>query len=482
MKNRDFWERKKGMLLGIVLIAFTASVPLMTDYVLAGINLQASLSRIEAVKQGMGSVFPVRIGPWGSMDYGYSAASFQADVFYWVPALLRLIGLKADIAYKLSLSAANLATAAVAYLCFKRCFGRPEIGLIGSMLYTWCPYRLNEMYINADFGKTVAWTFLPIILSGLASLFTVEENREEYGRTWIILTWGFSLLAVSSTSMLFAAAGMTLLVLLFMGKETLRRQTLLVLGKTACVTLFVNAWFLVPMLMRLRDVSSVGVLILRDIRSGGMYLPQYLSVFLWGGGSAELFEKGMMGAQAMAPGIAAAALALLYVWASFTGRYQSAKLWRRFGKGMLCSCLALIFLSSSSFPWDWFQDRNMLCSIVLSFMHTPAIWGIPACAGLVMVACMMLGRMSVQENSREYRLALPVVAAVSFGTTQFLLGYILKTRDFVRLEEGTLEMLPLQAIAQESPAWRLCEVISVVALCGCLAFGILRRRKNAEKV
>lgn len=481
MKKHAFPKQKKGILFGLILIILAASVPLMTDYVLNGINLQASLSRIEAVKQGFGRVFPVRIGPWGSLDYGYGAASFQADVFYLIPASLRLIGLKTGTAYKLSLFMANLATAVVAYLCFKKCFRRPEIGLIGSMLYTWCPYRLNEMYINADLGKVAAWIFLPLVLSGLVLLFTVDAENEDYGRSWVILTWGFSLLALSSTSIWFVTVGMTVLILIFMGKQTLRRQTLLALGKTAAATLSVNAWFLIPMLLRLRDVTNVGILIPRDIRSGGMYLPQYLSIFLWGGGSAELFENGMMEMQAMVPGIAVMSLVFLYMWASFTGKYQDAKAQRLFGRGMLCSCLVLIFLSSNSFPWDWFQDRNMLFSILLSFMNTPAIWGIPACAGLIVVACLMLKRMAVPENSWEYKAILPATVAVSFGVTQFLLGNILKTRPYVRLDEA-YEMLPLQVIASESFVWRLCEVISVIALCGCLALSVLRRRKNAEKV
>lgn len=482
MRRKKMLKKENGIFWGLLLIAIVASVPLLTDYVLTGTNLQASLSRIEAVKRGIGSVFPIRVGVWGSLDYGYGAASFQADVFYIIPALLRLVGLEAGIAYKISLFSANIATAAVAYLCFQKCFKRKDIALIGSMLYTWCPNRLNELYISADFGVVAAWIFLPMVLSGMVLLFTMNVEDEKYSGLWVMFTWGFSLLALSSTTVLFVTVGMTVFLLLFMGKRTFCRQILLVAGKTLGATVLVNAWFLVPMLTRLRDAASVGILIPRDIRSKGMQPAQYFSIFLWGGGSGEFFENGMMEAQALGPGIAVIALTILFLWASFTGKYPAAKAQRHFGRGMLCSCVVLIFLSTNLFPWDWFQDRNMLCSIVLSFLHTPASWGIPACAGLIVTACLMLERMTIQEAAWEYKLTLPAVAAVSFGTTQFFLGYILKNRAYVRLEEGNPEMLPLEVLFGESMVWRLCEAVSVIALCGCLVLAVLRRRKNAQKV
>lgn len=467
-KHKTFWL--------ISLIAIAASVPLMTGYAPAGVNLQATLSRIEAVRQGLGSVFPIRVNPLAASDYGFSAASFEADVFYWVPALFRLAGLSLTAAWQLTLFAANLVTASVAYLCFRKCFHKPEIGLVGSLLYTWCPCRLNEMYVSADLGRVAAWCFLPLILSGLVSLFTVDAKQEEYGRLWTVLTLGFSLVLVSSTSLFFVAAGMTVLFLLFMGRQTIRKQTLLVLGRTAGATLLVNVWFLLPMLARLRHLPDAELLIPRDIRSGGMYLPQYLSIFLWGGDGTSLYENGMAGAQATSPGIAVTALALIYLWASFTGRYQMEEAQRRLGRGLLQTCLVLILFSCNSFPWDLLQNQNRLFSTVLSFMRTPSLWGVTACAGLIAAACLTLNRLGTNKA------VLAATAAASFGTAQFFLGNLLRTRAYMWPGGELPELLPFQILTRETLFWRLCEVVSALALCGCLAPGILRRRKHAEQV
>lgn len=480
MKSRHILSGHKTFWM-VFLTAGVASVPLLTDYLLTGSELQASLSRIEAVVQGVGKAFPIRIGPWNSLDYGYGGASFQADVFYLIPALMRLAGLPLGVAYKLTLFLANIAAAAISLRCFGKCFQSREIGLAGSILYTWCPYRLTELYINGNLGDIAAWTFFSIVLSGLIELYTMDEGCDEYAGLWVPLTCGFSLLTLSSTNLLFLSGGMTVIILLLMGKKTLHRKVLLILGKTMAATLFVNVWFLVPMLLRMRDASTVGILIPEDIRSGGMYFTQYLSVFQWGGDSVALGQNGIAWAQAMGPGIAVTGLFPIYLWALFAGKCGETKESRHVCGRLLWVCLVLMVLSSNSFPWDLFQDKNMLFSVMLSLLRAPARWGIPACACLIAVACLILSWMGRQHEGMAYQLALPAVIAVSFGTTQFLLGNIIKTRAYVKLEADAMELLPLQVIAEESMVWRMCEVFSAAAICGCLLLSLVRRRKNVKR-
>ena len=90
----DIWKKRNKVLLCFLLIAGTVSVPLMTDYVMTGSSLASELSHIEVISHMIGKVFPVRVGVWGSMDHGYSAASFQASVCYLLPVFFRLIGME----------------------------------------------------------------------------------------------------------------------------------------------------------------------------------------------------------------------------------------------------------------------------------------------------------------------------------------------------------------------------------------------------
>lgn len=477
----DMWKKIKKNIVYLLLIAGVASVPLMTDYVLEGSSLASTLSHIEVMRQGIGRVFPIRIGAWGSMDYGYGAASFQADVFYLLPATLRLLGMGLGNAYKLTLLLFHLGTAVISYACFEKCFGRQDAGLLAGMLYTWCPYRCSEMYLAGELGDMAAWMFLPVLMLGLKRLYTDDVGGHDYGRLWVLLTWGYSLVLLSSTVVFFAAAAMTIITLLFMGKKTLRRRTLLVLGRTAAASALVNAWFLFPMLLRMREVSAVGVLIPRDVRGMGMYLIQYLTAFSWGGDGVDLAENGLGNAQAMGPGIIVALILLVWLWALFTGqrrRNESGD----FAVRMLWVSGAMMLLGSNLFPWDLFQDRNMLFSILLAFMGTPAKLGIAACLGLIYTACQAYAWMTEDRGEKERRIWLLLVTAVSFSTTQFLLNNILRTRSFVRGEEiEALGTVPLPLVTQESLFWRLSEAVSAAALCGCIVMWIVRRRKRDRK-
>ena len=142
--------REKRIILYLILIAGVVSVPLMTDYLMTSSSLASELSHIEVISREIGKVFPVRVGSWGSMDYGYSAASFQSNMCYLLPALLRLAGMGLGNAYKWTLFLYHLGTAVTAYVCFTKCFEKRDAGLLASILYTWCPYRLSEIYLVGD--------------------------------------------------------------------------------------------------------------------------------------------------------------------------------------------------------------------------------------------------------------------------------------------------------------------------------------------
>ena len=475
-------EKINRDVLFFLLIAGIASVPLMTNYIIAGSSLASELSHIEVISREIGKVFPVRIGVWGSMDYGYSAASFQANVCYLLPVFFRLIGMGTGNAYKWAMLLYNLGTIVTAYVCFSKCFNVREAGMIAGMLYTWCPYRLSEMYLVGDLGEIAGWMFFPLLILGLKRLYMENGEEDSYGSLWVLLTWGYSLILLTSTVLLFGAVCMTVLLLLYMGKRTLRKMTLMVIGKTAAAVLLINAWFLVPMLLRTREPSAVAVLIPRDIRGKGMYLMQYLTTFSWGGDSVELTANGLRDAQAMGPGIAVILLGLVLIWMLFTGQCRQDKGFD-FTRRMLWVSGTIMFLSVNLFPWDLFQDKNALFSILLALMGTPAKLGIAACVGLIFVAGQTVAWLGDNRTQKERLVLMLLVTSISFGTTQFLLGNILSTKQFARGDDiQALSALELPMITQESAMWRLSEAVSAVALCGCIIMCIVRRRGRDKKV
>ncbi len=480
---KNFWNRNGRNVIFLTLIVMTASVPLLTDYLLEGENLQNVLTRIELISQGLTKSFPVRIQPAALSDYGYGAAAFEADVFLIVPGVLHRMGLSLQAAYKLYLWAVNIATAVCSFLCFEKCFHRQDMGLVGSLLFTWCPYRLSSLYVVAQAGEAAAWCFLPLLLLGLVRLYAGEDKQKGVGRTWVLLTAALLLILSASMTVFVIAAGMCVLWLFLLGKRALSKDVRLTVGKTVLATGLLGAWFLIPLLYFVyKNTELLGNLILQDVRSGGLSWAVYLMTFFGAGTSENFWENGMAGTQSLGMGFAVTACVLFFLWSLFTGRYAQKE------KKPLCKRLAVLglvlaYLSTSSFPWELLQNKNLLFSLFLGWMQSPAKWGIGACAVFILLSCQTL---YLEREEGWYRICLGITISTAFLTTQFLTGEILLSAQPLWLERTEeWAALPLQVITGIPWLWRVAEGISLSALAFLVfmaAKGRMRRGKSVEKV
>jgi hypothetical protein len=469
----------------ILLIAAIVSVPLITDYVLLGESTAASLAHIENIYRSLGKVFPVRLGAMSMSPYGYSMAAFQADLFYRIPAVLRLLGVSLGSAFKITLLLFNIITPFIAFGCFENIFGDGKTGMVASMLYTWCPYRITSLYISGNLSAVFAWTFIPVVLLGLWQLYEGKNTDEGTDNApWITLTWGFSLLLLSSTVVFFVTACITLFFILLMWKKTLKKYIALQLVITVFCTVVINAWFLFPMLLRMRDSNAVGAMIAQNIQNLGMYILQYFKMFNFGGTSSDFWKNGIKNTVAYEPGAAVSILVLIYLGLWFTGRMSAAENKKGTGceKAVLGAGIAAMILSSGSFPWDIFQNKNMFFSIALALMENPARWGIVADVCLIVTAGYTLVVIRNLYGEKAQLWAIIAVTAVSYGTTQFLTGQILSTENFVKGDDitafGNIEM---PVIYGESIIWRLCEALSVISVAVLFAMWLVKRVKHKNK-
>jgi hypothetical protein len=463
----------------LLVIAAVVSVPLMTDYVLLGESTAASLAHIENIYRNIGKVFPVRLGAMGMSPYGYSMAAFQADIFYRIPVLLRLIGVSLGNAFKFTILLFNIITPFAAFECFKTIFSDKRTGLVASMMYTWCPYRITSLYISGNLSEVFAWTILPLVFLGLWQLYEECNKESGSGRAWITLTWGFSLLVMSSTVFFFLAVCMTLCIILVIVSDRKKkhiRNIMIQLFKTGLCTVMVSAWFLIPMLLRMREASAVGAMIPQNVQNMGMYIVQYFRIINFAGGSSEFWDNGLQKAVAYEPGAAVSILSVVFLWLLFIGRNSRKNKYR---SAIVITGIISVLLSLNVFLWDMFQNKNMLFSIVLAFMENPARWGIVADVCMIMTACYTLLMLKDLYGEKVQLWCMLAAAAVSFVTTQFLTGNILSKVSFVKEEEitafGSIEM---PVIYGESVVWRLCEAVSVVSVCVLIAIWLIKKAKN----
>ena len=399
-KNLHRWA------LGVIVLM--VSVPLMVNYCIDGVDVSFYLSRLTKVS-------PV-------------------NIFLLLPSLLVRAGMGAEFVYKLFLLALNIATAIIAYLCFRGIFQDRVTGLAGSMLYTWAPYRLNDLYCRADLGEAIALCFLPVVFYGLYRVYCEDAGsmeRRESGKIWLILTMGYTLLAQAYLLSFLVAAGFTVLFALVMWRKTFRKPTLILLLKTMAAFLVCNGWLFLLMAARLRDGSfSMAAFRGESIQSGGVFPSVFLQLFFINGSSFRTEETGTANIQPLGVGFAITAGVLVYLWLVFVGRYREREDeggLRSFGKGIGIAGAILAVLATNFFPWDYLQKRNGLFFRLVESLQSPARLMQVIVICFTMLTCIALRLIMRWEEAKTGRIFAMVTAMIALLSVQYLTGDILRT-------------------------------------------------------
>lgn len=278
-------------------VALAVSVPLMTNYCIDGVNVSFYLRRLQKI--------------------------CPEDIFLLLPSLLVRAGAPVEFVYKLLLFGLNVATAGISYLCFYGIFRDRLTGVMGSMLYTWAPYRLNDLYCRADLGEAIALCFLPILFYGLYQICREETDSREYRRLWIVLALGYTLIVQAYLLSFLVAVGFTILYGILTWKRIFRRPALIVLLKTAAAFLVCNLWLFLILFLRLREGTfSMAAFRGEMIQSGGVFPSVFLQLFFLNGSSFRTAGVGTENMQPMGVGFAVTAGVLIFLWLVFVGRYR----------------------------------------------------------------------------------------------------------------------------------------------------------------
>lgn len=244
---------RKLVWFGVPAIALLASLPLMVDYMIVGEESLFHWTRIATlagnIRRGIPSVWE---GARCLYSHGCGDAVFCGDTFLVFPALLILIGFDMNAAYGVYVFAVNLATAMIAFLCFRGCWKERRIGMLGSMLYTLAPCRLELIYQKGALGEYTAMLFPPLLIYGFYLIFTEDIHKREYKRLWLLPALGLSgILQSHILSFGIMGGAFSVLLCLFLARRGLRGQTLWELAKAVLGTLGFSLWYLTPVLGRM---------------------------------------------------------------------------------------------------------------------------------------------------------------------------------------------------------------------------------------
>lgn len=344
-----------GCLAGTVLLS---SLPLFGAGFNQGHDIYFHLLRIEGIAQSLrDGAFPVRIGTTWLAGFGYPVSLYYADVFLYLPALLRLAGFPILRALKIYILCCNAATAVLATLCFEKIFRDRNVALLTAFVYLASSYRLVNVYIRAAVGEFSAMAFLPLVALAMFRLFTWQP---EDGRTWprdgLLLALGMTGLIQTHVLSVEMTVFVLVIFCLLLWRKTFRGNSLLGILSAVGETVLLNLFFLVPFLDYYTTVDAcinqtVEGEAVKTMQRAGVQLVQLFAFDQSPSGNSSIHLPVRM---AMTPGLLlmAGLVAAVTLWAA-------GKAERPIKVLTVFSCIA-IFLSTDLFPWNSLAYRTKL--------------------------------------------------------------------------------------------------------------------------
>ncbi len=380
----------------LTVVAVIASLPVFADFLYTGHDMEFHLARIMALSGEISyGNFPARMLTDMLHGYGYPTSTFYCDLFIYPAACLYLAGIPLRMVWQIYIIAINAATVVISYVSFKQITQSRKTALIGAALYTLSIYRITDIYLRSAMGEFTAITFIPLVMLGLWKIY-YETGKKGYG--WEILTAGMTGIALSHLLTLEMIGLFTALFCVVEYKRTFSKYCLSQLVKAAASTVLMSVWFIVPMMISLKE----GLRLFghqKYIQSHGVYLSQLLNPFVTGTGYSAPGTYNEM-PLSIGGGMIAAIALLLYMMMreGFKDRHKQ--------KTALILILVSILFSMYFFPWDSiagiFESRIPLISNLARMVQYPWRYLEIASALLSIVAVCGLRTMEKSGNKQAF--------------------------------------------------------------------------------
>lgn len=237
------WYKYNTAFVAVIMIVMTTILMLIYSPLCPPGDFYVHFNRLivlmDALKNGS---FPYYMDYYIMDGYGYLIKGFYSD-FILIP--FAIIGnlTKATTAYLSILFLSTLFCGIWMYMAMKKIILNTYIALLTSLLYTFCTYRIFDIYIRGAFGEILSFTFIPLVLWG-----SYEIIKGDY-KKWYIFTIGVVLLLYShliSTLLTCSVVGIFYLLNIKHLWNNKIRIKYLIIAILVCIPL--AAYFLFPML------------------------------------------------------------------------------------------------------------------------------------------------------------------------------------------------------------------------------------------
>lgn len=402
---KDKMKNKKYTVCYLVVILM-ASIPLFNNYLIRGHDIYFHLMRIEGLAQGLrAGEFPVRIQPAWYDGYGYAVSVFYSDLFLYPAALLRLLGISLQDAYKVYVVLCNIATALISGYSFGKIFRKREIGVFGSCLYTLAPYRLVNLYTRGALGEYTGMIFWPLLIYSCVLLLNEDRKKVQLQKGAVFM--GISMAGMLQSHILTAEiACMVLLLLVAVYCRRIFHKEVMLAGCGAvAVALGLSAWFLIPFLdymlfgrFNINSISNNDIMIQRQ----GTFLSQVFAIFDNAVGQSLDSGAGTAGDFTQGVGLSLMLSVIILMLLCIRGYLKQEERRNRqititaAGLGVL-----MVVMSTLYFPWDRLCRISRIFRYIIVKIQFPWRFTGVAVGLLVVVWCAVLNYTEREYDGRK---------------------------------------------------------------------------------
>ena len=197
--------------------------------------------------------------------YGLPLFVYAPPLPYFSTALLHLLGLSLEVAFKGTVLIASLSATFGAYFLHRSLLGRLPAA-VGAAAYLYAPIMLREFFIQGNVAQLLAWTFAPWACWGIIQLW--QTHRLRYGLVITFAVMG-TMLSHNAVALLLAGTIGSMSVILLLCTRDWR--ALLGTGVSSLLGLALSAWFWWPAL-REGDYVHLSRIVASDFR------PRFISL------------------------------------------------------------------------------------------------------------------------------------------------------------------------------------------------------------
>lgn len=385
-----------------LVIILMASIPLFNNYLIRGHDIYFHLMRIEGLAQGLGAgEFPVRIQLAWYDGYGYAVSVFYSDLFLYPAALLRLLGISLQDAYKVYVVLCNVATTLISGYSFGKIFRKREIGVFGSCLYTLAPYRLVNLYTRGALGEYTGMIFWPLLIYSCILLLNEDRKKVQLQKGAVLM--GISMAGMLQSHMLTAeiACMVLLLLVIVYCRRIFHKEVMLAGCGAVAAALGLSAWFLIPFLdymlferFNINSIRNNDIMIQRQ----GAFLSQVFAIFDNAVGQSLDSGAGTAGDFTQGVGLSLMLSVIILMLLCIRGYLKQEERRNRqititaAGLGVL-----MVVMSTLYFPWNRLCRISRICRYIIVKIQFPWRFTGVAVGLLVVVWCAVLN-----YTEREY--------------------------------------------------------------------------------